>query len=152
VRGNRADQLKQAVGRDDTNISFAGFAPEAQLERRLAAADIHLASLREEWTGLVVPSKFFGSLATGRPVAFAGSAQSGLARWIEEHRVGWVLGESNVEDVAQKLRELANQPDRLSDLQRHCLAVHQAHFARQRVADSWDRELRALITPRPSDK
>src|SRR5439155_22933525 len=81
VRGNRADELRREVRADDANIRFAGFAPESELETRLGAADIHLVSLRPEWTGIVVPSKFFGSLASGRPVIFAGDPKSALARW-----------------------------------------------------------------------
>src|SRR5262249_36777308 len=81
VRGNRAAELRRAVGPEDENVGFAGFAPEAALGKRLAAADIHLVSLRPEWTGLVVPSKFFGSLAAGRPVLFAGSRDAAIARW-----------------------------------------------------------------------
>src|SRR5262249_5460105 len=67
VRGNRAEELRSAIGPGDANISLAGFAPEAELEERLTAADIHLVSLRPDWSGLVVPSKFFGALAAGRP-------------------------------------------------------------------------------------
>ncbi len=59
--------LRAAIAPGDDNVSLAGFAPEAECERRLAAADVHLASLRPGWTGLVVPSKFLGSLAVGGP-------------------------------------------------------------------------------------
>ena len=62
-RGNRADELRKAVTAEDTNVTFAGFAPESELEKRLGAGDLHLVSLRPEWTGTVVPSKFFGALA-----------------------------------------------------------------------------------------
>jgi colanic acid biosynthesis glycosyl transferase WcaI len=62
-RGNRMEELHKAITADDTNIRFAGFASEAELEKRLAACDLHLVSLRHEWTGTVVPSKFFGALA-----------------------------------------------------------------------------------------
>src|SRR5262249_20400445 len=83
VRGNQAAELRAAVGPEDGNIHFADFAPEAVLARRLGAADIHLVSLRPSWTGAVVPSKFFGSLAAGRPVLFAGSRDAAVARWID---------------------------------------------------------------------
>jgi glycosyltransferase involved in cell wall biosynthesis len=148
VRGNRAELLRQAVRADDPTISFAGFAPEADLEKRLGAADIHLVSLRQDWTGLVVPSKFFGSLAVGRPVLFAGSRQSAVARWIQEHRVGWVLDEAGLDAAAAELRELAHDPGRLRELQRHCHRVYQEHFAKDRIIDVWDRELRGLLGPR----
>src|SRR5947207_3385526 len=51
VRGNRERALRDAVREDDTNVSFCGFASADQLERRLSAADIHVVSLRPEWTG-----------------------------------------------------------------------------------------------------
>ena len=87
VRGNRAAELRAAVGPDDTNVAFADFADEQSLQRRLAAADFHLISLRDEWAGVVVPSKFFASLAVGRPVLYAGPADSEIARWIGGPRV-----------------------------------------------------------------
>jgi len=35
VRGNRVDELRLAVTQEDTNISFAGFAPIEELAKRL---------------------------------------------------------------------------------------------------------------------
>ena len=74
---------------------------QSDLEVRLSAADIHVVTLRDEWTGTVVPSKFFGALAVGRPVLFAGSPKSAVARWIVKHRVGWVLTESSMPEGSQ---------------------------------------------------
>jgi glycosyltransferase involved in cell wall biosynthesis len=145
VRGSRSEELRQAVGPDDSNVSFAGFAPEAALGKRLAAADIHVVSLRPEYTGLAVPSKFFGSLASGRPVIFAGPDDSAIARWIEEFEIGWVLNERTQERVAAELLSLRDRRDRLRDLQHHCHRVYQEHFCRKRVSDEWDRDLRALL-------
>ncbi len=145
VRGNRADELRSHVQPDDTNITLAGFAPEAALGKRLAAADVHLVSLRPEYTGLAVPSKFFGSLASGRPVIFAGTEESAVARWIEQFKVGWVLNERTQERVAVELLELRQRPGRLQDLQRHCHRVYHQYFSRDHVIAEWDRELRALL-------
>jgi glycosyltransferase involved in cell wall biosynthesis len=145
VRGNRADELRKAVRPDDESITFAGFAPESELEKRLAAADVHLVSLRPEWTGVVVPSKFFGSLAAGRPVVFAGGEDSAIAGWIREFDVGWVLTTDKVAEVAADLRSLAGDPSRLFELQRHCHRVYHEHFSWRAVTDGWDRKLRALV-------
>jgi glycosyltransferase involved in cell wall biosynthesis len=150
VRGNRADELRAAVRPDDTNVGFAGFAPEAELGKRLAAADVHLASLRPEWTGLVVPSKFFGSLAAGRPVLFAGARDACIARWIREHGVGWVLDADSTDSVAGELRRLSADRAALAALQQRCWQVYQDHFSRQRTVDAWDRELSRLVAPRAS--
>lgn len=147
VRGNRADELKAAVTQEDSNISFAGFASEAELALRLASADIHLASLRPNWTGVVVPSKFFGSLASGRPVLFAGDKESGLAQWIREHQVGWELHPENMTQTAEKLKELAANPGQLKEMQERCHRTYHQHFSKKTVMDAWDVSLRKLVSP-----
>ncbi|OAI50958.1 hypothetical protein AYO44_05200 [Planctomycetaceae bacterium SCGC AG-212-F19] len=145
VRGNRAEALRSALTREDSNVTLAGFAPEGELLKRLAAADIHLVSLRPSWTGLVVPSKFFGALAAGRPVIFAGSHDSAIAHWIKEFQVGWVLDAASRDTVAAELRALAAEPARLRQLQRHCHTIYHREFSRRQVADRWDKELRDLL-------
>jgi glycosyltransferase involved in cell wall biosynthesis len=101
---------------------------------------------------LVVPSKFFGSLAAGRPVLFAGSRASAIAGWIEKHGVGWVLDADSVGAIAARLRELAAVPGRLAELQRHCHRVYQEQFSRQRVMDAWHRELQAVVNRQPAGR
>jgi glycosyltransferase involved in cell wall biosynthesis len=145
VRGNSVEELRRSVNPADSNVSFTGFAPESVLETRLAAADIHLASLRSSWTGVVVPSKFFGSLAAGRPVIFAGPSDSAIARWIEEFKVGWVLDQQSLPTVSGELRDLAKAKEKLRALQQHCHQVYKANFSEQRIMDRWDAELRALL-------
>ncbi len=147
VRGNRVEELKAAIRPDDANVRLAGFAPESDLIKRLSAADVHLVSLRPEWSGLVVPSKFFGALAVGRPVLFAGPRDAAIAGWIREYQVGWVLDRESLSEVAAALRNLAKAPAKLLDLQRRCHAVYHEHFSRRRVMDEWNRELLALVPP-----
>ncbi|MCA9236845.1 MAG: glycosyltransferase family 4 protein [Planctomycetales bacterium] len=144
-RGNRVDELRRAVEADDGNIRFAGFAPEEQLEKRLTACDLHLVSLRPEWTGAVVPSKLFGALAAGRGVVFAGSPDSAIAGWIREHQVGWVLTRATIDEVAAHLRQLAADPARLAELKQRCHAVYHAHFSKRMMIERWDAQLRRLL-------
>jgi colanic acid biosynthesis glycosyl transferase WcaI len=142
VRGNRVDELRGAVQGDDENVHLADFAPEAELEQHLAAADIHLVSLRHEWTGTVTPSKFFGSLAAGRPVIFEGAKEGCIAQWIIEHRVGWVLGDDSLPAVAEELTRLADRPEALRELQTRCHQAYASHFSKRTTMDQWDRILR----------
>ena len=112
VQGNREQQLREATNEEDTNISMIPFASASELELRLATADVHVVSLHPTWTGTVVPSKFFGALAVGRPVLFCGSRDSGIARWIEQHEVGWVLEPGEAGGIAIRLSDWANDPER----------------------------------------
>ena len=144
-RGNRTDELRAAVTSADANVTFAGFAPESELEKRLGACDLHLVSLRPEWTGTVVPSKFFGALATGRGIVFAGSPDSAIGRWVREFDIGWVLTPATVPAVAADLRKLAADPTALRGLRERCHAAYHEHFSKRRQIDRWDAELRCLV-------
>jgi glycosyltransferase involved in cell wall biosynthesis len=144
VRGNRAAALQHdATG--ISNVSFAPFADQEKLESRLSAADIHIVSLREEWTGTVVPSKFFGALGAGRPVLFVGSPESAIAYWIREYNVGWVLTAATFEATAAELLRYSRESDRLADLFLHCHRVYHDHFSKRSVTDQWDFHLRDLL-------
>jgi hypothetical protein len=145
IRGNRVAEAQQAVTAEDSNISFAPFAPADQLEARLSAADIHVVSLRPEWTGTVVPSKFFGALAAGRPVLFIGSQESCIAQLIRSFGLGWICPPGGEYRVAQQLRELAIDPSPLRELNARCHRIYNEHFARETVLDSFDRDLRDLL-------
>jgi len=145
VRGNQEGVLRSSVTAADTNIEFASFASEAQLAARLSSADVHVVSLRESWTGTVVPSKFFGALAIGRPVLFEGSEDCSIAGWIREYRVGWVLGPNNVDAVAAELLGLAESPEQMSELRRRCHALYRQKFSRSHGIHEWDEALR-LVT------
>jgi len=144
IRGNRAAALTDEA-RSLANVSFVPFAAYANLEARLSAADIHVVSLHESWTGTVVPSKFFGALAAGRPVLFAGSSESAIAKWITQHKVGWVLTQASLESVANQLIDYCQNPGQVSRLFAHCHEVYQRYFSKITVADEWDRELRQLL-------
>ncbi len=145
VRGERVAELERALRSGPANVSLAPFAREEDLARHLAAADVHLASLRPEWSGLVVPSKFFGSLAMGRPVLFAGARSSAIARWIEEHRAGWIADEASRPELLRALAELARSPARVAEIRHRCKDTYRRHFARNAVASAWERELRSLL-------
>lgn len=144
VRGNRAAALKQQV-ENAPNVKIVPFAKQSDLDLRLSAADVHVVTLRDEWTGTVVPSKFFGALAVGRPVLFVGSPQSAVARWIVKHRVGWVLSKSSIQEVVSELTDFTGDATGRTKMFAHCHAIYRLHFSKKSVADSWDSELRGVL-------
>jgi colanic acid biosynthesis glycosyl transferase WcaI len=145
ARGNGMARLREEVDKSGSPIDFVEFASAEGLISRLSAADIHVVSLREEWTGTVVPSKFFGALAIGRPVLFVGSARSTIAIWIKQMGVGWVLDRDRIELLAAELSEWARSREAKARLFRHCHAVYQKEFSRRSALDHWDQALRGLV-------
>ncbi len=148
-RGNRQDELRAAVTPADSNVSFVPFADEPGLEARLGAADLHLVSLQPAWAGIVVPSKFFGSLAVGRPVLYAGPGDSEIARWVAEHDVGLTLPDGgDLRAVVDRLHALVDDRAALGRWQDNAFAVYQRAFCKKVINDGWDQALRALVARR----
>jgi glycosyltransferase involved in cell wall biosynthesis len=146
ARGNKVAELKKALTYEDTNIALVDFVAESMLEEHLNAADMHMISLNKEWSGLVVPSKFFGSLATGKPVIYAGPADSSIACLLREHEIGFYIGEESLEDVVTKLDRLSNNRYVMSLLQKNAFEVYKSFFSKKIIVDRWDRVLRQLIS------
>jgi colanic acid biosynthesis glycosyl transferase WcaI len=151
VRGNRTEELRHAVSEHANNISFVPFAEESRLDARLSAADIHIVTLRNEWTGSVVPSKFFGALAAGRPVLFIGSQESSIASWIKMYGVGWILEATNQSQVVTELDHFARYPEDLAGLFERCHRVYQKHFSKSHVMGRLEGEMRDLVSRQDTD-
>ena len=144
-RGNRMAELKRAITSRDTNVRLTPFADESQLGKQLCAADIHLLSLRPEWEGVVVPSKFFGSLAVGRPVLYAGPKDSSIAAWVRELDLGLLLTDHNFRDVAEQLLAIAKDLRVLASWQENAFKAYQHYFSRKNIMDAWNTVLRSEL-------
>lgn len=93
----------QVEDRSLTNIKMLPFQPHERVGECLGAADIHLVTMRPEVLGLVVPSKVYGILATGKPCLFIGPKECEVARFIEEQSCGEVLNSDSGEGLAERI-------------------------------------------------
>lgn len=109
--GAKMPALKHAVSqRGLGNFRFLPYQPRDNLEDSLAAADVHIASLLPELEDFIVPSKFYGILAAGRPVVFVGDPQGELASIIRDAHCGLVVGVTESTELAAALSRLRESP------------------------------------------
>jgi glycosyltransferase involved in cell wall biosynthesis len=87
----RAQAERDASERNLANTRFLPPQPWKTLPESLGAGHLHLVTLRANISGLVVPSKFYGGMASGRPCLFIGPGDSEVARLIAEHELGRVV-------------------------------------------------------------
>lgn len=72
------------------NILLLDYQPREKLPETLSAADAHLITQAPNTTGLIVPSKFYGILAAGRPSIYIGPADTEVALTLLEESLGSV--------------------------------------------------------------
>ncbi len=94
-----------------TQVRFEPYQPRAALADTLAAGDVHLVTLLPQLEGLIVPSKFYGILAAGRPVVFIGDPDAELAQLIRARGIGVAVGCGDGAELARVLCALRDDPE-----------------------------------------
>jgi colanic acid biosynthesis glycosyl transferase WcaI len=134
----RAWMEREAKVRGLANIVFRPYQPRAALAESLSAADVHLISLRPALEGLIVPSKFYGIAAAGRPVIFVGERDGEIARLIAAHHCGTCVPVGDAEALAAAIVLLRNDPARrlaMGAAARHLL---ETRFERRLAMARWE--------------
>jgi colanic acid biosynthesis glycosyl transferase WcaI len=123
------------------NVKFLDYQPYESLRYSLAAADVHLISLRHGLDGLLVPSKLYGALATGRPVMFVGPEACEAARIIRQHDLGWEGRPGDAEGLARAIEAAAASPAACDAKGRRARALFEAELDRPIAVERWRRTL-----------
>ena len=89
------------------NVIFKPYQPRECLSESLSVADIHLISLLPQLEGLIVPSKFYGILAVGRPVVYIGSVDGEIPMIIKREHCGFAVGIGDGCGLAEILMDLS---------------------------------------------
>jgi glycosyltransferase involved in cell wall biosynthesis len=93
-----------------SNCLFLPYQEYSDLPFSLAAADLALVTLSIEAEGLVAPSKLYGHLAAGTPIAAITPANSYLRQLVEEQGCGRWFANGNADDLAAWIVALKADP------------------------------------------
>jgi colanic acid biosynthesis glycosyl transferase WcaI len=111
---HRAGLMRRAAQLELTNVRFLPAQPRSVLAASLAAADLHLVTLRPGCEALVFPSKLYGIAAAGRPVVFIGPASCELAGLVRSRGLGLTRTREDAAGLAADLRRLHADPAALA--------------------------------------
>ena len=112
---SRALVERAAAASSLSNIRFLPSQPGDRISESLGAADLHLVTMRQGMSGLVVPSKFYGVLAASRPCLFIGPEDSEVARVIRKVGCGEVVGIGEGRKLVQVILAYREQSGRISE-------------------------------------
>lgn len=117
--------------------SYRDYVPREQLALSLSAGDVHLISLREDMTGLIVPSKLYGIMAAGRAAIFVGSPMSEIGRVVEESGCGLVVRPGDGEGLARAIERLAADPALALEMGRRGRAAFEESYTKGKLCARW---------------
>ncbi len=141
-QGARFDEVAAITRRRGlTNVRLLPAVPRAQLAASLAAADVHLVTLRPEYNGLVYPSKLAGALAAGVPVLFVGP-ENDIVRLLQRNGCGAAVACGDGPGLSATLERWQADPQLHSQLRAQARAAYVAAFAAEPALDRWSALLR----------
>ncbi len=143
--GARLPEVKGALD-GLPNVRFLPYQPRERLNDLYNAAELHLVTLRDEVSGLLVPSKYSASLAAGKAVLLVGGSGTDMHREVTERDVGWVCSHE-AQEVATAIREAAADVRRVEEMGARGRAVFEERYGRTAATRQW---LELLTSPTSS--
>jgi colanic acid biosynthesis glycosyl transferase WcaI len=145
--GKRFEELVTAVkarGLEDS-FRFRTYQDRAMLPYSLGVADVHWLSLHPRLEGLIVPSKFYGIAAAGRPTVMIGDGDGEIARLVRRHGCGITIAPGDAATLADTLRHWSEAPEALAEMGARARQMLDARFTRRRALEQWSRLLEQLL-------
>lgn len=143
--GAQSDTVRRKVAeRDLKNFVFYPYQPRERLPWSLGAASLHLVTLRPDMEGLIVPSKFYGIAAAGRPVAFVGDDNGEIAQIVRRHDCGDSFNVGDATGLASYIRKLADAPQEVNRLGENARAALDAHYSQATAMKKWEAMLSTI--------
>jgi glycosyltransferase involved in cell wall biosynthesis len=135
LHGAFASELRARVLK---SVLFKPYQPRGLLAQSLSAADVHLVCLRPELEGLIVPSKFYGIAAAGRPTIFIGDRDGEIARIVRRRNLGFAVNQGDGVELAARVLALARDPDLCREIGARARKVYEDKFEKQIAIDRWE--------------
>ena len=99
-----------------SNVMFQPYQERAQLCHSLTLPDLHIVSLRPSLEGFIVPSKFYGIAAAGKPTLYIGDKDGEIPRILHRYDCGVAVSEQDSNELAEQIKQLAMHPKRCQQL------------------------------------
>jgi colanic acid biosynthesis glycosyl transferase WcaI len=120
-----------------TNVQIHPYQPRERLAETLGVADVHLVSLNPKLEGLLVPSKFYGVAAAGRPIIFIGATDGTIARLIGQSDCGFTVAAGDAAALADRILMLATDPELCERLGARARATFEEHWDKGHAVEQW---------------
>lgn len=133
------EQEVKRLGLD--NVAFKPYQPRDMLTHSLGVPDVHVISLQPELEGLIVPSKFYGIAAAGRPTLYIGDDEGEIAGIIKEEECGCVARIGDARCVVSCLHALLDNREMLLRFGSNARNAFEQRFDKRLALDAWQQVL-----------
>jgi colanic acid biosynthesis glycosyl transferase WcaI len=126
------------------NVEIRGPVARSVLSDGLAAGDLHLITLKNGVSGLLVPSKVYGILAAGRPAVYVGPPDGEVFEIFASGRCGTHIGNGDVERLVTAIESYRSDPARCVEEGKRARALFEQQFTKRRAMAQFRAVLQSL--------
>lgn len=149
--GKRYQELRSTVERDGLTRSFRfmPYQPRQALAQSLGVCDAHWISLNPKVEGLLVPSKFYGIAAAGRPIVAIGDPDGELGRLVTAQSCGFAVKPGAAGALVGILQQFARDPNGVAQMGARARDLLETRFSRAQALECWSHLLDRLDQMQP---
>ena len=147
VGGGRGfSELEEVITKQSlNNVIFKPYQLHEILALSLTLPDLHWVSLRPEMEGLVVPSKFYGIAAAGRPVLLIADEEGDLSRLVKSYHCGRVISPGDSDALVEDIIALEANRGLCEDMGLNARKLLEMTYSRSRALAQWEEVLNVAI-------
>jgi colanic acid biosynthesis glycosyl transferase WcaI len=146
--GHGIDALKAAfAARRLESLRVRPYQPQDGLEYVLSLPDVHWVSLRPELEGLIVPSKFYGICAAGRPVIMVGDTKGEIGSIVKDAGCGLAVARGDDAGLAAAILRLRDDSALRDAMGGRARRLLEDRFSRSNALGLWQGLIGELSPP-----
>lgn len=126
------------------NVIFQPYQPKEVLPQSLTLPDLHVISLQPELEGLIVPSKFYGIIASGRPVLYIGDIKGEIPRLLLENDCGKGVEIGDVSAAVGYIKQLRDSPKIKKQMGENSRHLFDLRFRKHYSIETWQKVLLSI--------
>jgi len=139
----------EVAARGLTNVKFRPYQSVDRLRWSLSLPDIHMISLRPALEGLIVPSKFYGIAAAGRPVIYVGNPAGEIAGILKREQCGWSFCIGEAARLARCILRLSQNRSEGAEAGLRARRAFDRQYARAHALHNWRTLLESVSASMP---
>jgi glycosyltransferase involved in cell wall biosynthesis len=127
------------------NVIFRPYERRDRLNDLLGLGDVHLVLLDPGFEGIILPSKFYGILAAGRPTIFVGPEACEVAKVIRETGCGLVVANGDAEGLVEAIRAIRSDAARADEMGLRARRAAEAKYSMEASCAAWRTLLHRMV-------
>ena len=130
----------ESLSKNLSHVRFLNYWPQADLPYVLGAGDLHVVTVKRGLEGLVVPSKLYTILMSGRPILAITPEGSDVSRLVRESQCGLVADPDDAGSIAKSVLLARDNPEEVKKMASRARALGQ-QFNRNVLAKDFVRAI-----------